>query len=418
MQNGEKRIGNVIAMNKEISIVQVYKGTYGMNSKGVRTFITGKPLELELSQEMLGRVFDGTGKPIDGLGKINAEVRRDINGKAINPISREYPRNYIETGISAIDGLMTLIRGQKLPIFSGSGINHNELAEKIIRQANIKDDAGFAIVFGLMGAEYETAEFFRKSFKENGILSKVVTFQNLSNDPAVERILTPRVALTCAEYLAFDLGMQVLVILTDMTSYAESLREISTLKGEIPSRKGYPGYLYSDLASIYERAGKIKGNPGSITQIPILTMPNDDISHPIPDMTGYITEGQIVLSKDLYKKGINPPINILDSLSRLMKDGIGKEYTREDHREISDQLFSSYSKVQDVRALAKVLGEADLSDIDKKYIEFGKAFEEEFLNQGTMESRTINQTLDLAWKILKILPEDEWDKIDMRKENI
>ena len=363
MQNGEKRIGNVIAMNKEISIVQVYKGTYGMNSKGVRTFITGKPLELELSQEMLGRVFDGTGKPIDGLGKINAEVRRDINGKAINPISREYPRNYIETGISAIDGLMTLIRGQKLPIFSGSGINHNELAEKIIRQANIKDDAGFAIVFGLMGAEYETAEFFRKSFKENGILSKVVTFQNLSNDPAVERILTPRVALTCAEYLAFDLGMQVLVILTDMTSYAESLREISTLKGEIPSRKGYPGYLYSDLASIYERAGKIKGNPGSITQIPILTMPNDDISHPIPDMTGYITEGQIVLSKDLYKKGINPPINILDSLSRLMKDGIGKEYTREDHREISDQLFSSYSKVQDVRALAKVLGEADLSDI-------------------------------------------------------
>ena len=417
MQNGEKRIGNVIAMNKEISIVQVYKGTYGMNSKGVRTFITGKPLELELSQEMLGRVFDGTGKPIDGLGKINAEVRRDINGKAINPISREYPRNYIETGISAIDGLMTLIRGQKLPIFSGSGINHNELAEKIIRQANIKDDAGFAIVFGLMGAEYETAEFFRKSFKENGILSKVVTFQNLSNDPAVERILTPRVALTCAEYLAFDLGMQVLVILTDMTSYAESLREISTLKGEIPSRKGYPGYLYSDLASIYERAGKIKGNPGSITQIPILTMPNDDISHPIPDMTGYITEGQIVLSKDLYKKGINPPINILDSLSRLMKDGIGKEYTREDHREISDQLFSSYSKVQDVRALAKVLGEADLSDIDKKYIEFGKAFEEKFLNQEAMESRTISQTLDLAWEILKILPEDEWDKIDKSKKN-
>ena len=418
MQNGEKRIGNVIAMNKEISIVQVYKGTYAMNSKDVRTFITGRPLELELSQEMLGRVFDGTGKPIDGLGKINAREKRDINGKAINPISREYPRNYIETGISAIDGLMTLIRGQKLPIFSGSGINHNELAEKIIRQANIKDDTGFAIVFGLMGAEYETAEFFRKSFKENGILSKVVTFQNLSNDPSVERILTPRVALTCAEYLAFDLGMQVLVILTDMTSYAESLREISTLKGEIPSRKGYPGYLYSDLASIYERAGKIKGNPGSITQIPILTMPNDDISHPIPDMTGYITEGQIVLSKDLYKKGINPPINILDSLSRLMKDGIGIEYTREDHREISDQLFSSYSKVQDVRALAKVLGEADLSDIDKKYLEFGKAFEEEFLNQGTMESRTINQTLDLAWKLLKILPEDEWDKIDKRKENI
>lgn len=263
-----------------------------------------------------------------------------------------------------------------------------------------------------MGAEYETAEFFRKSFEENGILSKVVTFQNLSNDPSVERILTPKVALTCAEYLAFDLDMQVLVVLTDMTAYAESLREISTLKGEIPSRKGYPGYLYSDLASIYERAGKIKGRKGSITQIPILTMPNDDISHPIPDMTGYITEGQIVLSKDLYKRGINPPINILDSLSRLMKDGIGKEYTREDHRGLADQLFSSYSKVQDVRALAKVLGESDLSDLDKKYIEFGKAFEERFINQEIMESRTINQTLDLAWDVLKILPEEEWDKID------
>lgn len=414
LESGEKRIGNVIALNKDISVIQVYEGTSGMNSKGIKSVLKGKPLELELSKEMLGRFFDGAGRPIDGLGKIKAEVRRDINGKAINPISREYPRNYIETGISAIDGLITLIRGQKLPIFSGSGINHNELAEKIIRQANIKDDSKFAIVFGLMGAEYETAEFYRKSFEENGILSKVVTFQNLSNDPSVERILTPKVALTCAEYLAFDLDMQVLVILTDMTAYAESLREISTLKGEIPSRKGYPGYLYSDLASIYERAGMIKGKEGSITQIPILTMPNDDISHPIPDMTGYITEGQIVLSKDLYKKGINPPINILDSLSRLMKDGIGSKYTREDHRQLSDQLFSSYSKVQDARALAKVLGESDLSEIDRKYLEFGKAFEENFINQETMESRTINQTLDLAWEILKILPEEEWDKIDKK----
>ena len=308
---------------------------------------------------------------------------------------------------------MTLIRGQKLPIFSGSGINHNDLTERIIRQANIKDDENFAVVFGLMGAEYETAEFFRKSFEENGILSKVVTFQNLSNDPAVERILTPKVALTCAEYLAFDLDMQVLVVLTDMTAYAESLREVSTLKGEIPSRKGYPGYLYSDLASIYERAGMIKGRKGSITQIPILTMPNDDISHPIPDMTGYITEGQIVLSRDLYKKGINPPINILDSLSRLMKDGIGEEYTRKDHRELSDQLFSSYSKVQEVRALSKVLGEADLSEIDKKYLEFGKAFEEKFINQQNSESRTINETLDLGWEVLKILPKEEWDKISV-----
>ena len=309
---------------------------------------------------------------------------------------------------------MTLIRGQKLPIFSGSGINHNNLTERIIRQANIKDDENFAVVFGLMGAEYETAEFFRKSFKESGILSKVVTFQNLSNDPSVERILTPKVALTCAEYLAFDLDMQVLVVLTDMTAYAESLREVSTLKGEIPSRKGYPGYLYSDLASIYERAGMIKGRKGSITQIPILTMPNDDISHPIPDMTGYITEGQIVLSRDLYKKGINPPINILDSLSRLMKDGIGEEYTRKDHRELADQLFSSYSKVQEVRALSKVLGEADLSDIDKKYLEFGKQFEEKFLNQEQYENRTINETLDLGWKILKILPKEEWDKISFK----
>lgn len=411
LENGEKRIGNVIIVKDNIAVIQVYEGTNGMNSKGVKTVLKGKPLQVNLSKDMLGRFFDGAGRPIDGLGEVKGAIQRDINGVAINPIARQYPRNYIETGISAIDGLMTLIRGQKLPIFSGSGINHNDLAEKIIRQANIKDEENFAIVFGLMGAEYETAEFFRKSFEENGILSKVVTFQNLSNAPSIERILTPKVALTCAEYLAFDLDMQVLVILTDMTAYAESLREVSTLKGEIPSRKGYPGYLYSDLASIYERAGMIKGKKGSITQIPILTMPNDDISHPIPDMTGYITEGQIVLSKDLYKKGINPPINILDSLSRLMKDGIGEKYTRKDHREISDQLFSSYSKVQEVRALAKVLGESDLSDMDKKYIEFGNTFEQKFINQGQLESRTMEQTLDLAWEILKILPESQLDKI-------
>lgn len=348
-------------------------------------------------------MFNGIGKPIDGLGEISNCISRDINGLQMNPVARKYPRNYIETGISAIDGLMTLIRGQKLPIFSGSGIDHNSLAEQIIRQSNIKDDEEFAIVFGLMGAEFETAEFFKKSFQENGVLSKVVTFQNLSNDPSIERILTPKVALTCAEYLAFDLGLQVLVLLTDMTSYAEALREVSTLKGEIPSRKGYPGYLYSDLASIYERAGMLKDKKGSITQIPILTMPNDDISHPIPDLTGYITEGQIVLNRELYQKGINPPINILDSLSRLMKDGIGKEYTREDHREISDKLFASYSKVQDVRALAKVLGEADLSEEDKKYLEFGDMFEKEFLNQSHVENRDINQTLDIAIEILKLL---------------
>lgn len=407
LSNGERRIGNVIVLNEDVTVIQVYEGTDGINIDGVKTELNGKPLQIRLSRDMLGRVFNGVGKPIDGLGEINTDIQRDINGVSMNPVSRKYPRNYIETGISAIDGLMTLIRGQKLPIFSGSGINHNDLTEQIIRQANIKDDNDFAIVFGLMGAEYETAEFFKKSFQENGVLSKVVTFQNLSNDPAIERILTPKVALTCAEYLAFDLDMQVLVILTDMTAYAESLREISTLKGEIPSRKGYPGYLYSDLASIYERAGMLKDKKGSITQIPILTMPNDDISHPIPDLTGYITEGQIVLNRELYQKGITPPINILDSLSRLMKDGIGAEYTREDHRRISDQLFASYSKVQDVRALAKVLGEGDLSETDKKYLEFGDAFENKFVNQGRFENRSINETLDIALEILKILPKEE-----------
>ena len=411
LKNGERRIGNVVATNEDVTIIQVYEGTTGIDVDSVRTELNGKPLEVKLSKDMLGRVFNGIGKPIDGLGEIKEDISRDINGIPMNPISRKYPRNYIETGISVIDGLMTLIRGQKLPIFSGSGLNHNELAEQIIRQANIKDDNRFAIVFGLMGAEYETASFFRKSFEENGVLSKVVTFQNLSNDPSIERILTPKVALTCAEYLAFDLDMQVLVILTDMTADAESLREVSTLKGEIPSRKGYPGYLYSDLASIYERAGMLKNKTGSITQIPIVTMPNDDISHPIPDLTGYITEGQIVLSRDLFQEGITPPINILDSLSRLMKDGIGKEYTREDHRAVADQLFSSYSRVQDARALAKVLGESDLSDVDKKYIEFGKAFEERFVNQGRFENRTIEETLDLGKEILNILPKEELNKM-------
>ena len=345
----------------------------------------------------------GKGEPIDGLEDIYYELERDINSKPINPVSRKYPRNYIETGISTIDGLMTLIRGQKLPIFSASGINHNELAERIIRQANISGEGNFAVVFGLMGAEYETAQFFRKSFEENNVLSKVVMFQNLSNDSSIERLLTPKMALTCSEYLAFDLGYQVLVVLTDMTAYAESLIEISTLKEEVPSRKGYPGYLYSDFASIYERAGMIDGRPGSITQIPILTMPNDDIAHPIPDTTGYITEGQIVLSRELYQRGITPPINILDSLSRLMKDGIGKGYTRENHIDISNNIFSAYSKVQEARALAKVLGESDLTEEDKKYIEFGKQFEEKFINQDTYNRRTMSQTLDLAQQLLKII---------------
>lgn len=403
LKDGEKRIGNVLRLDKDITTIQVYKGTDDINIQNVQTEFMGEPLKLKLSPLMLGRIFDGAGKPIDGLGEIDARLKRDINANPINPIARKYPRNYIHTGISAIDGLMTIIRGQKIPIFSGSGLNHNEIAERIIRQSNITDGDKFAIVFGLMGAEFETAEFYRKSFEENGVLSKVVMFQNLSNDASVERILTPKVALTCAEYLAFDLGYQVLVVLTDMTSYAEALREVSTLKGEIPSRKGYPGYLYSDLASIYERAGMIDGRQGSITQIPILTMPNDDIAHPIPDLTGYITEGQIVLGRDLYQKGINPPIDILQSLSRLMKDGIGEGYTRADHAELSNKIFAAYSKVQDARALATVLGEADLSETDKKYIKFGEEFENKFLNQGTYENRTIEETLDLMGELLKII---------------
>lgn len=411
LKNGESRIGNVISMYENITAIQVYEGTNGINLDSTKTILKGKSLSIKLSEDVLGRVFDGTGRPIDGLGEINSNIERDINGSSINPVSREYPRNYIETGISSIDGLMTLIRGQKLPIFSGSGINHNELANKIIKDSNIGNEEKFAICFGLMGAEFETAEYFKNNLKENGTLSKVVMFQNLSNDPSIERLLTPKVTLTCAEYLAFDLGYHVLVILTDMTAYAESLREVSTLKGEIPSRKGYPGYLYSDLASIYERAGMIRGKEGSITEIPILTMPNDDISHPIPDLTGYITEGQIVLSRDLYQKGITPPVDILNSLSRLMKDGIGEKYTRKDHSKISDQIFASYSKAQDVRALAKVLGESDLNELDRKYLEFADKFEERFLKQGTDERRDINQTLDLALEILNILPKEELNKL-------
>lgn len=411
LPNNEIRLGNVISMDENITTIQVYEGTNAISLDATKTVLKGKPISIKLSEKMLGRIFDGVGRPIDGLGEVISDIERDINGSSINPVSREYPRNYIETGISTIDGLMTLIRGQKLPIFSGSGINHNELANRIITNSNIGNNEKFAICFGLMGAEFETAEYFKNSLKENGTLSKVIMFQNLSNDPSIERILTPKVTLTCAEYLAFELGYHVLVILTDMTAYAESLREVSTLKGEIPSRKGYPGYLYSDLASIYERAGMIKGKEGSITEIPILTMPNDDISHPIPDLTGYITEGQIVLSRDLYQNGIIPPIDILNSLSRLMKDGIGEKYTRKDHAKISDQIFASYSKAQDVRALAKVLGENDLDELDRKYLDFANEFEEKFINQSLDERRNINETLDLALKILNILPKEELNKL-------
>ena len=367
-----------------------------------------------MSEEMLGRVFSGSGKPIDGLGDIYPEKFADINGKPLNPVSRTYPRNYIRTGISSIDCLMTLIRGQKLPIFSGSGLSHNKLAVQIVRQAKIADENGqdFAVVFGAMGVKNDVADYFKKSFAESGVQQKVVMFMNLSNDPIIERILTPRCALTAAEYLAFEKNMHILVILTDITSYCEALREFSSSKGEIPGRKGYPGYLYSDLASLYERAGIAEGSTGSVTQIPILTMPNDDITHPIPDLTGYITEGQIVLDRSLDQTGIYPSISILPSLSRLMKDGIGEGYTRFDHSSVANQLFAAYAKVQDARALASVIGEEELSEVDRQYMKFGVQFEKYFITQGFNEDRSIEETLDLGWALLSLLPVSELDRID------
>lgn len=414
LDDGSRRTGRVVQIEGEKAIIQVFEGTRSISLRNTHTKFQGRPMEIPLSREVLGRIFDGAGRPIDGLGEIFPEQRRDINGNPINPVSREYPRNYIRTGISSIDALMTLIRGQKLPIFSGSGMPHNDLAVQIVRQAQIasNDGSDFAIVFAAMGVKNDVADYFRRSFEESGVLQRVVMFLNLSNDPIIERILTPRCALTVAEYLAFEHNMHILVILTDMTSYAEALREFSSSKGEIPGRKGYPGYLYSDLASLYERAGMIKGRQGSVTQIPVLTMPNDDITHPIPDLTGYITEGQITLDRSLDQTGIYPPIGILPSLSRLMKDGIGEGYTRVDHSAVANQLFASYAKVQDARSLASVIGEEELSPIDKKYIEFGRKFEKYFIRQDFNENRTIEYTLDLGWKLLSILPKEELDRVD------
>ena len=361
LDDGTRRLARVVEVEKDRAVLQVFEGTKGLSLVNTTTSFQGKPMELALSTEMLGRIFSGAGKPIDGLGEIFPEKYRDINGSPLNPVSRTYPRNYINTGISSIDALTTLIRGQKLPIFSGSGLSHNKLAVQIVRQAKIADENGqdFAIVFGAMGVKNDVADYFKRCFEETGVLQRVAMFLNLSNDPIIERILTPRCALTCAEYLAFEHDMHILVILTDMTSYAEALREFSSSKGEIPGRKGYPGYLYSDLASIYERAGIVKGAKGSVTQIPILTMPNDDITHPVPDLTGYITEGQIVLDRNLDQTGVYPAVSILPSLSRLMKDGIGEGYTREDHQMVSNQLFAAYAKVQDARSLASVIGEEE-----------------------------------------------------------
>ena len=415
LDDGSKRIGRIIEIEDDRAVIQVFEGTAGLSLTNTRTRLTGIPMRIPLSKEMLGRTLDGVGRPIDGMGNYFADEVRDVNGQPINPVSREYPCNFIQTGISSIDCLTTLIRGQKLPIFSGDGMPHDQLAVQIARQAKVVEEGGdadkFAIVFAAMGVKHDVANFFRKSFEESGVLNKVVMFLNLSNDPVVERIITPKCALTAAEYLAFKHDMHVLVILTDMTSYAEALREISSSKGEIPSRKGFPGYLYSDLASLYERAGIIKDAKGSVTQVPILTMPNDDITHPIPDLTGYITEGQIVLGRDLSLTGVYPSVAILPSLSRLMKDGIGEGFTREDHPSLSNQLFASYSKVEEARSLASVIGEDELSEIDKKYIEFGKAFEKRFLTQGRFENRSITQTLNLGWELLRMLPKSELDRI-------
>ncbi len=416
VEGKENKLGRIVEIYEDKAIIQVFEGTESMSLRNTHTKLTGHPMEIALSTDILGRTFNGIGQPIDGLGEITPEISRDINGLPLNPVAREYPRNYISTGISAIDGLTTLIRGQKLPIFSGNGLPHDELAAQIVRQASLGSgtEEKFAIVFAAMGVKHDVADYFQRVFEEGGVSDHVCMYLNLANDPVVERLLTPKIALTAAEYLAFEHDMHILVVLTDMTSFAEAMREVSSSKGEIPSRKGYPGYLYSELATIYERAGIVRSAKGSVTQIPILTMPNDDITHPIPDLTGYITEGQIVLDRTLHGQGIYPPISILPSLSRLMKDGIGEGYTRKDHQDVANQLYASYAKVQDARALASVIGEDELSPIDKKYIAFGKAFEAEFIGQGATQNRTIIETLDLAWKLLCMLPKEELDRIDTK----
>ena len=414
VDGNEKKLGRIVAVYEDKAVIQVFEGTSSMSLTNTHTRLTGHPMEIGLSEEILGRTFDGIGKPIDRMGPIDAEVRRNVNGLPLNPVTRKYPRNYIHTGISAIDGLTTLIRGQKLPIFSGNGLPHDQLAAQIVQQSLGDSDEKFAIVFAAMGVKYDVAEFFRRTFEESGVSDHVVMFLNLANDPVVERLITPKVALTAAEYLAFEKGMHILVILTDITSFCEAMREVSSSRGEIPSRKGYPGYLYSELATLYERAGIVQGVEGSVTQIPILTMPNDDITHPIPDLTGYITEGQIVLDRQLHGQSIYPPISVLPSLSRLMKDGIGEGYTRADHQDVANQLFSCYAKVGDARSLASVIGEDELSPIDKQYLVFGNEFEHEFIGQGMDENRSMEDTLNKAWELLGLLPREELDRVNTK----
>ncbi len=408
----ERRLGKVLEVGNGKAVVQVFEGTTGLSVAETRAKFVGRAMEMPVSREVLGRVFDGLGRPKDGLPDPVADKFIDINGEPMNPEQREYPKDFIQTGVSVIDGMITLVRGQKLPIFSGSGISHNILAAQIARQATVRGTGEeFAVVFAAIGVQYSEAEYFRKSLEDSGALKRSVLFLNLADDPAIERIITPRVALTVAEHLAFELGMHVLVILTDMTNYAEALREISAAREEVPGRKGYPGYLYTDLSTIYERAGKLNGKQGSVTQVPILSMPSDDITHPIPDLTGYITEGQIVLGRDLFRQGVYPPVNILMSLSRLMKDGIGADRTRDDHQEISNQNYDAYSRSQEVRALAGIVGKAGLTDIDLKYMDVGEVFEKEFLSQGVDENRTIEETLSILWKVVSMLPRTELTKV-------
>ena len=410
--DASRRSGQVLDTSDEAVVVQVFEGTDGLTLPGSGMRFMGEPLTLSVSEQMLGRVMNGLGKSRDGSGAVHGMFERDVNGEPINPTAREYPRDFIQTGISVIDGMTTLIQGQKLPIFSGNGLDHNQLAAQIARQAKVRGSSGdFCIVFAAMGVKYDVARFFIDSFEETGVLDNVALFLSLADDPSIERTITPKTALTLAEYLAFDKGKQVLVIMPDMTNYCESLREIGTMRGEIPSRKGYPGYLYSNLAEIYERSGKISGRSGSITQLPILSMPNDDISHPVPDLTGYITEGQIVFERGMQARGIYPPINCLPSLSRLMKDGIGEGMTRGDHPHLANQLFASYSHVKDVQNLASVIGEEELTSLDQQYLEFGSFFEKKFVNQGFGEDRSIEQTLDLGWEALSKLPSEELQRL-------
>ncbi len=410
--DGSKRLGRVLEIKDKTAVVQLFESSQGLQISNSKARFLGHGLELAVSKDMIGRVFDGMGNPIDNGEKIIPERFDDINGEPLNPAARDYPAEFIQTGISAIDGLNTLVRGQKLPIFSGSGLPHANLAAQIARQAKVRGtDDDFAVVFAAIGITFEEAQFFVEDFKKTGSIERSVLFMNLADAPAVERIATPRMAITCAEYLAYELGMHVLVILTDLTNYAEALREVSAARKEVPGRRGYPGYLYTDLATLYERAGRINGKKGSITQIPILTMPEDDKTHPIPDLTGYITEGQIILSRDLYMRGIEPPIDVLPSLSRLKNKGIGKEKTREDHADTMNQIFSAYARGKDAKELATILGESALSEMDRKYAKFSEEFENLYIAQGYNTDRTIEETLDIGWKLLSILPDSELKRI-------